>query len=183
VTTAQVHSGLSRHASCHEVTADMASGHDAPDAAPTQSNTSKTLGETCSDSFCWWRLGCEPGHDTARKSQHESALHTTILGVPLPPLTTADFYFFGKCVAFVRVRLGLFRITNGTIDGSKGRFGQLCIADRHHENRDSLKCQAMCAILQLQHLARSALAQARTTALTPLQRLSSKAASQAYQEP
>jgi hypothetical protein len=99
------------------------------------------------------------------------------------PLLLQVFISSGSAVAFVRVRLGLSRITNGTIGGSKGRFGQLCIADRHHENRDSFKCQAMCAILQLQHLACSALAQARTTALTPLQSLSSKAASQTYQEP
>jgi hypothetical protein len=73
---AQVHNGLSRHASCHQVTADMASGHDAPDAAPTQSNTSITLDETCSDKCCWWRVSCGPEHNTARKSLRES---------PLPP--------------------------------------------------------------------------------------------------
>jgi hypothetical protein len=38
--TAQVHNGLSRHASCYEVTADMASGHDCPNAVSTQSKAS-----------------------------------------------------------------------------------------------------------------------------------------------
>jgi hypothetical protein len=98
MSTAQVRNGLSRHASCYEVTTDMASGYDVPNAVSTQSNTSDYVGKACSKCFTWWRLSCVPEHDVARKphaNEHESPLHNiTTSTVPLS-LATAGFSLSG----------------------------------------------------------------------------------------
>jgi hypothetical protein len=113
MSTAQVHNGLSRHASCHEVTADMASEYDDPSATSTQSNTLDSLGKACLEYFTWWRLGCVPEHDIAHKphtNEHESPLHNTTDSTVPPPLATAGFSLSGA------VRCHHQRMTSTTWD-------------------------------------------------------------------